>query len=34
MKDKSRSVFIGTLTTIALVLCLAGHVLAQTEWVI
>ena len=33
MKDKSRSVFIGTLTTIALVLCLAGHVLARTVWV-
>lgn len=33
MRDKSKSVFIGTLTTIALVLCLAGYVLAHTEWV-
>lgn len=33
MKDKSKSVFTGTLTTIALVLCLAGYVLAHTQWV-
>ncbi|PXF54244.1 MAG: hypothetical protein C4B57_08105 [Deltaproteobacteria bacterium] len=33
MKDKSKSVFTGTLITIALVLCLAGYVPAHTQWV-